>query len=134
MVVDTSVWVDLLNGRRNAQAECLARAIDDGALVLVPGLVLTEILQGLQSEADAKRIAELMLAFPAPPELEAEDYRRAAALYRACRARGVTPRSTIDCVIAQICLKMNVPILARDRDYHAIARVAPLRIAATTAG
>lgn len=86
---------------------------------------------GLQTEADAARVEELMTAFPSPPELEPEDYRRAAALYRACRARGTTPRSTIDCIIARICLKHDLPILAQDRDYQAIAQVAPLRIVAT---
>jgi len=74
-----------------------------------------------------------MAAFPAPPELEMDDYRNAAALYRACRARGTTPRSTIDCLLAQICLVLNVPILSRDRDFELIARVAPLKLATQAA-
>jgi predicted nucleic acid-binding protein len=134
LIVDSSVWIDLFNSRPTAEADLLARALDVGDPVLVPGLVLTEVLQGLRSETDAARIAELMTAFRSPPELELDDYRRAAALYRACRARGTTPRSTIDCVLAQTCLKFDLPILARDRDYHAIAQVASLRIVATAAG
>ncbi len=130
MIVDTSVWIDLLNGRSTPEATHLARALDDGEPVLVPGLVLTELLQGLQNEAAATRIAELMTAFPSPPELETGDYRRAAGLYRACRARGTTPRSTIDCIIAQTCLKFDLPILARDRDFELIAQIAPLKIVA----
>lgn len=134
MIVDSSVWVDLFNSRGTAEADFLARALDIGDPVLVPGLVLTEVLQGLRNETDAARIAELMTAFRSPPELEVDDYRRAAALYRACRARGTTPRSTIDCVLAQTCLKFDLPILARDSDYQVIAKVAPLRIVAITAG
>jgi predicted nucleic acid-binding protein len=75
-----------------------------------------------------------MAAVPAPPELVLDDYRSAAALYRACRARGTTPRSTIDCLLAQICLTLNVSILARDRDFELIARVAPLKLATQFAG
>ena len=129
MIVDTSVWIDLLNCRSTPQATQLARALEDDEPVLVPGLVLTEVLQGLSNEASATRVAELMSAFPSPPELEPVDYRRAAALYRACRTRGTTLRSTIDCIIAQTCLKFDLPILARDRDYEAIALIAPLKIA-----
>ena len=134
MVVDTSVWIDLLNGHSSAQASHLARILDDGEPVLVPGLVLTELLQGLQNEAVATHIAELMTAFPSPPELETGDYRSAAGLYRACRARGMTPRSTIDCILAQICLKFDLPILARDRDFELIAQIAPLKIVAAVSG
>ena len=129
MIVDTSAWIDLLNGRSTPQATQLARALEDDEPVLVPGLVLTEVLQGLSNEASATRVAELMSAFPSPPELEPVDYRRAAALYRACQTRGTTLRSTIDCIIAQTCLKFDLPILARDRDYEAIALIAPLKIA-----
>ena len=130
MVVDTSVWIDLLNGRETPKTNLLARALDDGDLVLLPGLVLTEVLQGLGSEAEAARVAELMTALQMPPELDEEDYVQAATLYRACRARGTKPGSTIDCLIAQICLSLDMPVLAQDRDYEAIAKIAPLRIVA----
>lgn len=131
MIVDSSVWIDLLNDAQTPEARRLASAILDRDPILVPGLVLTEVLQGLPNEVDAQRVGMLMAAFPAPPEFQADDYRKAAALYRACRARGTTPRSTIDCLLAQTCLMLNLPILARDRDYEAIARVAPLRIVST---
>ena len=134
MVVDTSVWIDLLNGHATARAGLLARALDEGDLILLPGLVLTEILQGLPSQAHADQVAELMSCLPMPPELDEQDYVDAAALYRACRAHGATPRSTIDCLIAQTCLRLDLPILAQDRDYEMIARIAPLRLAAAPAG
>lgn len=129
MVVDSSVWIALLNGKNNAESQHLKRAIIEDRPVLEPGLVLTEVLQGLSDDADARRVSALMAGFPAPPELNMDDYRNAAALYRTCRARGTTPRSTIDCLLAQTCLKLNVPILARDRDFELIARVAPLQLA-----
>lgn len=134
MVVDTSVWIDLLNGHATANANLLARALDEGDLILLPGLVLTELLQGLPSEACANQVAELMTGLPMPPELDEQDYIDAAALYRACRAHGATPRSTIDFLIAQTCLRLDLPILAQDRDYEAIAQIAPLRLAAAPAG
>ncbi len=133
MVVDTSVWIDLLNGRETPKARLLAAALEDGDLIVLPGLVLTEVLQGLGTEAEAERVADLMTAFQIPPELDEDDYESAAALYRACRARGTTPRSTIDCLIAQTCLVLDMPILAEDRDYELIAKVAPLKVVRTEA-
>jgi len=129
VIVDSSVWIALLNGRDDPETQYLKRAIIDDRPVLVPGLVLTEVLQGLSNDAEAQRVSALMAGFPAPPELDINDYRSAAGLYRACRAHGTTPRSTIDCLLAQICLVLNVPILARDRDFELIARVTPLKLA-----
>ena len=134
MVVDTSVWIDLLNGHATARANLLACALDDGDLILLPGLVLTEVLQGLPNEAQADRVAELMSGLQIPPELDEQDYVDAAALYRDCRAHGTTPRSTIDCLIAQTCLRLDMPILAQDRDYEMIARIAPLKLVTALAG
>jgi len=45
-LVDTSVWVDFLNGRDSLETHWLRDAITDGLPVVVPGLVLTEILRG----------------------------------------------------------------------------------------
>lgn len=128
MVVDTSVWIDLLNGHATARANLLARALDEGDLILLPGVVLTELLQGLPSDAHADRVAELMSGLQMAPPFDEQDYANAAALYRACRAHSATPCSTVDCLIAQICLRLNMPILAQDRDYEMIARIAPLKL------
>ena len=53
----------------------------------------------------------------------------AAKLYRQCRAKGVTVRSTIDCLIAQLCIRDNLPLLAKDRDFTQMAKVVPLVMA-----
>jgi predicted nucleic acid-binding protein len=45
-LVDTSVWVDFLNGRDSLEAHWLRDAIAEALPVVVPGLVLTEILRG----------------------------------------------------------------------------------------
>ena len=37
-------------------------------------------------------------------------------------------RSTIDCLIAQICLRNGLPLLTRDRDFTGIARCVLLEL------
>ena len=113
MIVDTSVWIDFFNGHTSSQAKRLTRAIEDNEPIGLPGLVLTEILLGLKNDVEAKRIAQLLEAFTDVPEPSRTDHLAAAALYRACRAKGVTIRSTIDCVIAQLCLRDGQALLAK---------------------
>jgi len=126
MLVDTSVWVDFFNDYASPESERLARAIGDGEPIALPGIVLTEILLGLKTEAEASRIADLLLAFDVVPEPTMADYRETARIYRLCRANGVTIRSTIDCLIAQLSIRDRLPVLTKDRDFNAISQCCPL--------
>ena len=128
MVVDTSVWIDFLNGHDSAHAAYLARAIGAGESIAVPGVVLTEVLLGLKTENQAASIADLMTAFTPVTELSGQGHADAARLYRLCRSKGFTVRSTIDCLIAQTCLRDGLPLLTKDRDFTSIAAFAPLKL------
>ncbi|NJM77141.1 MAG: PIN domain nuclease [Acaryochloridaceae cyanobacterium RU_4_10] len=127
MLVDTSVWIDYLNGYASPQADRLAEAIAEDTSIVLCGVVLTEILLGLP-EDEAIRIENLLQAFPFTSEPDRQDYCAAAHLYRTCRNKGITIRSVIDCLIAQICLKHNYSLLAKDRDFVHIARNFPLQL------
>jgi predicted nucleic acid-binding protein len=128
VIVDTSVWIDFFNGHPSPQAQRLARAIEDGEAIALPGLVYTEILLGLKNDAEAKRIAQLLQAFDWVAEPAQADYVQAAKLYRQCRAKGIPIRSTIDCVIAQLCLRDGLPLLAKDRDFDRITQHVALKL------
>lgn len=128
MLVDTSVWIDHFNGHDSPEALRLRKAITDNEPIVLCGIVLTEILLGLRSDAEAERIADLLDAFEFAPDLDRDDYRAAAAIYRCCRTEGHTIRSTIDCLIAQLCLRHGLALLTKDRDFRAIAAGHPLRL------
>lgn len=57
-----------------------------------------------------------------------EDWAPASALWRAARARGLTVRSTVDCLSAAVAMRTGAPVLARDRDYDALAQVSALEV------
>jgi predicted nucleic acid-binding protein len=63
MLVDTSVWIDFFNGHASPEANRLVQALEEGGLITLPGLVLTEILLGFRSESEATRIHGLLNAF-----------------------------------------------------------------------
>lgn len=131
MLVDTSVWIDFFNGHASTEADRLTRAIADGEQIRIAGLVLTEILLGLRSDSQARRIESLLDAFDYLPDSDRSDHVAAASLYRLCRARGRTIQSVVDCLIAQLCLRHGVPLLTKDRDFRAIAACVPLQLLET---
>lgn len=128
MLVDTSVWIDHFNGHPSPEVTRLQKAIAENEPIVLCGVILTEILLGLRSDAEAVRIADLLDAFETAPELDWNDYREAAVIYRRCRTKGRTIRSTIDCLIAQLCIRNNFTLLTKDRDFRAIAASSPLRL------
>ena len=128
MLVDTSVWIDYFNGHASKEADLLAQSIADNEQIIITGIVVTEILLGLKNDNEAERIADLLRAFDYAPEPNWQDYFEAARWYRRCRAKGHTIRSTIDCLIAQLCIRHGYILLSKDRDFTAIATHSPLRI------
>ena len=132
MLVDTSVWVDYFNGYPSPEVERLARAIADNEPITLPGIVWTEILLGIKTDAGANHIAGLLAVFETPQEPQRRDYIEAAKLFRLCRTKGYTVRSVVDCIIAQLCLRDGDELLSKDRDFKAIAKCTKLRLVELT--
>ncbi|HXF74411.1 MAG TPA: PIN domain-containing protein, partial [Actinomycetota bacterium] len=64
IVVDTSVWVDVLNERDTAQARRYIELLEDGAPLALTDVILTELLQGFRSEREAARVERYLRLFP----------------------------------------------------------------------
>ena len=126
MLIDTSVWIDHFNGHASPEAARLRKAITDHEEIALCGIVLTEILLGLRSNEQARKVENLLNAFTWLPEPDKNDYVKAASIFRHCRSKGVSIRSTIDCLIASLCIRHQVPILTKDRDFHQIATHEPI--------
>ena len=123
ILVDTSVWIELLNGKLGA------RVSEEQLLNFVTcGPIMQEVLQGLRPThtSDAFRKAFLSLPVLSDP-LPAALFLSASDVYRLGRAKGYTIRSSTDCLIAAIAIENKVPVWHRDRDYDAIAIFTSLR-------
>lgn len=123
ILVDTSIWVDLLNGRAG-------KGISEEQLLnfATCGPVIQEVLQGLRpgQRSDAFRDAFLALPLLSDP-LPRSLYLAGAEIYRLGRDRGRTIRSSVDCLIAAIAIENGVPVWHRDRDFEEIAKFTALR-------
>jgi predicted nucleic acid-binding protein len=51
------------------------------------------------------------------------DFDGAVAIYRRCRAVGVTPRGMIDCMIAAVAWRTDAKLLSHDADIDRVAGV-----------
>jgi len=120
VLVDTSVWADFFNGYPSAEEKALSRLIAGDDEIFTCGVVVAEVFQGLRREKGRAEIVRLFrdLVFVEPSGMEA--YLRAADVYRTLRRRGVTVRSTIDCLVAVIAEESKCDVLSRDRDLQMI--------------
>ena len=94
----------------------LARLLQDEMEILTCGVVIAEFFQGIRRVGG---MAELESHFREMEHLaprEPDTYFAAAALYRDLRARGITVRSTIDCLIVRLAEESDALLLAKDRD------------------
>lgn len=130
IVVDTSVWVDFFRDSASWQVEHLAQLVADDDPVALTDIVLTEILQGLPNDREARRVERRLLAFDVLRLEGLDDFRRAASLYRQARTRGITIRRTLDCLIASVCVRDDAPLLHADVDFDRLAACTDLRVVA----
>ncbi|MBL0720709.1 PIN domain nuclease [Piscinibacter sp. Jin2] len=126
ILVDSSVWVDYFRGTVTPQTDAL-----DGLLgvqpLLMGDLILAEVLQGFDREADFRRARELLARFECRTLGGADIALQAAQHFRSLRARGHTVRRTIDCLIATRCIAEGWTLLDDDRDYAPFAQHLGLR-------
>jgi predicted nucleic acid-binding protein len=128
IVVDTSVWIDVLNGVDSPCALQAVALIEGGAPVALTDVVMTEVLQGLRSAREAQLVERRLRDFPVLRLQGLEDFVLAAELYRTARGKGMTVRRTLDCLIAAPCVRTGAPILHADADFDRLASCTPLRV------
>ena len=133
IVVDTTVWIDFFNNQDSREKRALIALIESSRPIYLTELVLAEILRGMEDEKDYQTARHALSHFPVLKAKPIETYVHAANLYRLCRAKGVTVRSTIDCLIAAICIENKARLLHHDRDFDHLAQHTPLHLLNPTA-
>ncbi|MDZ7713565.1 MAG: PIN domain-containing protein [Rhodovibrio sp.] len=124
IAVDTSVWINFLNGTRGPDVQVLKRLLMTERIA-VGDLVMTEVLRGLHDERSAQDVRRFLERGVVVSFVGHTNAVEAAALYRRLRRVGVTVRKTVDLWIATWCIASGVPLLHQDRDFSAIARHEP---------
>ena len=127
VIVDTSVWIDFYNGVDNSPVNILKNIILSDVVVILP-IVIQEILQGIKNKQLLKIVGDSILGFYF---LNYDNYQaayEAASIYREMRSKGVTVRSSNDCLIAWLSISNSFPLLHNDKDFDNIAKHTKLKI------
>lgn len=120
VLVDSSAWIDFFNDYPSRSAREVERLLRSEHELLTLGVVVLEVAQGLRHERRRRRVLTLLRGLTLL-ELEGmRTYLRAAELHRELRGRGVTIRSSIDCLVVAAAEVHDCRLLSRDRDLDQI--------------
>jgi len=128
ILVDSSAWIEYLRQTGSETDLRLDAWLAEGGRAAVTEPVVQEVLMGAKSEAHAERLRRFIVSFNLRPLEGLRDAERAARIYRDCRRNGRTVRSSVDCLVAAVALREDLPVLAADRDFEAIAEQTGLEL------
>ena len=128
ILVDTSVLVDFFKGLKTEGSQKFETVLQRGIPFGINSFILQEVLQGAASEKEFSLLSKYLstqrfyhLKDPV------DSFINAARLYMDCRKKGITIRSTIDCLIAETALEHDLRLLHNDNDFVAMSQVIPLK-------
>jgi predicted nucleic acid-binding protein len=124
ILIDSSVWIALFSKRPPFRIEELVDVND--VVTCLP--IVQEVLQGVDDDyrfEDTRDILYDLRAIDDP--MTGELFHEAILLFREARKKGVTVRSSVDCLIAASAIRHGATVLHRDRDFDHLARVTALK-------
>jgi Predicted nucleic acid-binding protein, contains PIN domain len=122
ILVDTSILISYFKGQFDGKVqlfhEILSRDIPYG----ISAYTLQEVLQGALNEKEY----EILRGYLSTQKIyflpeETGTYEKAARMYYELGRKGVTPRSTIDILIALTAIENDLLLLHNDRDFDLVA-------------
>jgi predicted nucleic acid-binding protein len=129
ILVDTSVLIDFFKGEKREGSKKFEAVLRQDIPFGINSFIFQEVLQGAASEKEyrvLRRYLESQRFYHLTDPVES--FAKAARIYMDCRKRGVTVRSTIDCLVAETALEHNLFLLHQDVDFDSMAKVIPLKI------
>jgi predicted nucleic acid-binding protein len=127
VIVDSSVWIDALNGKITPQTIWLRLALDREQVGLT-SLILCEVLQGIRFDKRFLETEKRLRAFPVFETVTAALAVSSAQNFRMLRGEGVTIRKTVDCIIATFCIEQGHQLLHHDSDFEPFEKHLGLRV------
>ncbi len=128
ILVDTSVLIYFFKGVESEGSRRFRMVLQRGIPFGINSLIFQEVLQGAGSEKEyltLKKYLETQRFYHLKEPIES--FAKSAKIYLDCRKKGITIRSTIDCLIAQTALENDLLLLHEDSDFDLMAKVIPLR-------
>lgn len=125
ILVDTSAWVEFLRDSGSHACEAVDRLLE-GEMAICDAISM-ELLAGARDEQHLADLRGLLARATLLPT-SSDDFDEAAALYRSCRSGGETARKLVDCLIAAVAIRAQIPVLHQDADFDVLGRHTALEI------
>jgi len=122
IIVDTSIWsLALRRGKQSAfpSVQELRNLIQDHRVQMI-GPIRQEILSGIRSESQFKKLRKHLESFPDLPILT-EDYVTAATFFNLCRSKGVQGSNT-DFLICAVAVRNKFSIYTTDKGFELFSK------------
>lgn len=123
-LIDTSAWIEFLRDTGSPACGAVDELLRTG-FATTPAIRM-ELLARARDGAHLDRLRR-MLSRGDLIGVSDTDFEDAAAIYRSCRVGGETVRRMLDCLIASVAVRADVPLLHSDRDFDTLARHTRLR-------
>ncbi|MCL2294265.1 MAG: PIN domain nuclease [Spirochaetes bacterium] len=124
ILVDTSVLIGYFKKSDGTEYDKMDYIIDNNIPYGICYYVYQELLQGSKNEKEYKLLKEYLDTLPFYNLLYGkQSFENAAIMYINCRKKGITIRSTLDLLIAEIAIENNLYLLHNDTDYTNISKV-----------
>ncbi len=127
MLVDTSVWIDFLEGGNHWTKDRLKEKINDRETIVYLDFILLEIIQGVRERKDRERIEQKFNTLVCL-NLKRSSIMLAAEIYQELQRKGIRIRSIMDCLIAASAIETGATLLHKDRDFDRIGTYYPIII------
>lgn len=128
ILADTSAWVEYDRATGSAADRRVVELIDAAGPLAVTEPVVMEVLAGARDGRREQDLRRLLLRFELLSFDAVSDFDGAVAIYRRCRAAGVTPRGMLDCMIAAVAWRTGARLLSHDADMDRVAGVVEIEL------
>ena len=129
VLVDTSVLINFFKGSSGKPIQKLKNILHNKIPFGVTPIIMQELLQGARDEKEFKILQEYLETQNFFHPLNSiNSFIESARIYFLCRKKGLTIRSSTDCLIAQIAIENDLFILHDDQDFVNISKVVNLKL------
>ena len=91
-------------------------------LVGMGDLVYCEVMQGIRSPRERRKVSSLLLSLPQFDMVGFSIAEKSASNYRLLRSKGVTVRKTIDVLIGTFCAEHELQLIHHDSAFKLMAK------------
>lgn len=126
VIIDSSAWIESFRRRNDSGLAEIVKSLVLDDLVLLPGIIRTELLRGAKSKKESGHLKNLLGGLIYLPVEEAFWEKLADFSFGLFR-KGLTIPLT-DTYIALLCMETGAWLLHRDKHFDLIAKFASIKI------